>query len=100
MRSAPTDIKLKRSEGILEITWSEATPRRYGLKQLRCECGCAGCVDETTGVRTLDVHSVPDDIGITHMELIGNYAVKFTFSDSHDTGIYSWDRLYKITPKS
>ena len=98
MRDAPTDIKLKRAEGMLEITWDDAAPRRYDAKRLRRECGCAGCVDERTGVRTLDVNSVPDDIGITHIELVGNYAIKLCFSDGHDTGIYSWDRLYRIQP--
>ena len=93
MREAPTDIKLKRAAGVLEITWSDGAPRRYNARRLRCACGCAGCVDERTGVRTLDVNSVPDDIGITHIELVGNYAVKFSFSDGHDTGIYTWDRL-------
>ncbi len=96
MRDAPSDIKLKRTEGVLEITWGDAAPRRYDAKRLRCECGCAGCVDERTGVRTLDVNSVPDNIGITHIELVGNYALKLSFSDGHDTGIYSWDRLYRI----
>ena len=95
MREAPADIKLKRAEGVLEITWGDAAPRRYNAKRLRCECGCAGCVDERTGVRTLDVDSVPDDIGITHIELVGNYAIKLVFSDGHDTGIYTWDRLYR-----
>ncbi len=96
MPDAPTDIELKRAEGVLEITWSNEALRRYGVRQLRCECGCAGCVDERTGVRTLDVAAVPDTISITNMELVGNYAVKFVFSDGHDTGIYSWDRLYQI----
>ena len=96
MRPAPTDIKLKRAEGILEISWSDQTPRRYNVRQLRCQCACAGCVDELTGVRTLDVNAVPDDIAISGMQLVGNYALKFVFSDGHDTGIYSWDRLYEI----
>ena len=96
MREAPRDIKLKRAEGILEISWSDETPRRYCLRQLRCECGCAGCVDERTGVRTLDVDAVPREIFINNMELVGNYAVKLSFSDGHDTGIYSWDRLYRM----
>ena len=96
MRDAPTAIKLKRAEGVLEITWGIVAPRRYGVRRLRCECACAGCVDERTGVRTLDVHSVPNNIGITSMELVGNYAVKFVFSDGHNTGIYSWDRLYRM----
>ena len=98
MRDAPTDIKLKRAEGVLEITWGDAATRRYDLKRLRCGCGCAACVDERTGVRTLDVDSVPDNIGITHMQLVGNYAVSLSFSDGHDTGIYSWDLLYRLKP--
>ena len=61
---------------------------------INSECRCAGCVDEMTGVRTLDVNGVPKDIAITDMRLVGHYAVKFVFSDGHDTGIYSWDRLY------
>ncbi len=93
MRDAPTDIKLKRAENVLQITWSGTDVRRYGVRALRCGCCCAGCVDERTGVRTLDLDSVPNDIGITNMELVGNYALKFLFSDGHDTGIFSWDRL-------
>ena len=96
MRDAPTKIELKRAEGTLEITWSHEVPRRYGVRQLRCECGCAGCVDERTGVRTLDVTAVPDNISITNMQLVGNYAVRFVFSDGHDTGIYPWDRLDRM----
>ena len=37
-----------------------------------------------------------NNIAITHMELVGNYALEFLFSDGHDTGIYSWDRLYEM----
>ena len=50
-----------------------------------------------SGVRTLDVNAVAEDIAITDMQLVGNYAVKFVFSDGHDTGIYSWDRLFEMT---
>ena len=96
MRNAPRDIKLKRAEGTLEVTWNDKELRRYRVRQLRCQCACAGCVNEMTGVRTLDVNAVPEDIAITDMQLVGNYAVKFVFSDGHDTGIYTWDRLYEI----
>ena len=96
MRAAPTDLKLKRAEGILEVTWSSEESRRLRVRQLRCACACAGCVDEMSGVRTLDVNAVAEDIAITDMQLVGNYAVKFVFSDGHDTGIYSWDRLYEM----
>ena len=99
MRDAPKNIKLKRAEGILEVTWNDQELRCYRTRQLRCACACAGCVNEMTGVRTLDVNAVPQDIAITDMQLVGSYAVKFVFSDGHDTGIYTWDRLYE-TPNA
>ncbi|HEY2926015.1 gamma-butyrobetaine hydroxylase-like domain-containing protein, partial [Piscinibacter sp.] len=36
------------------------------------------------------------DVGIVALEPIGNYAVKPVFSDGHETGIYSWDYLYRL----
>ncbi len=96
MHAAPTDIKLKRSEAILEVCWSPEGVRLYRIHAIRCACGCAGCVDEMTGAKILDPAAVPEDIGISQMKLIGHYAVQFTFTDGHDTGIYSWDRLLVI----
>ena len=84
---APTDIKLKRAEGVLETTWGAAAPRRYDAKRLRRECGCAGCDDEGAGVRTLNVDSVADIIGITHIVVVGNYAIEFSFPDGRDTDV-------------
>ncbi|MDF2446312.1 MAG: 1-(5-phosphoribosyl)-5-((5-phosphoribosylamino)methylideneamino)imidazole-4-carboxamide isomerase [Moraxellaceae bacterium] len=36
------------------------------------------------------------DVGITAIEPVGNYAVKIRFSDGHDTGLYSWDWLSEL----
>ncbi len=36
------------------------------------------------------------DVGIVTLEPVGSYAVQPTFSDSHATGIYSWDYLYSL----
>lgn len=36
------------------------------------------------------------DVNITAITPVGNYAVKLTFDDGHDTGIYSWDYLYQL----
>ena len=96
MRPGPKDIKLKRDERVLEIDWGNDLRARLPIRDLRISCQCAGCVDEFTRVRTLNVAAVPHDITITAMNLVGNYAVKFTFSDGHDTGIYSWDHLHGV----
>ena len=96
MRPAPTNIKLKRSEGVLEVAWPDGRIVRYPVRDLRCGCRCAGCVDERTGARTLDVASVPADVAVAGMHLVGNYAVQFAFSDGHDTGIFSWALLNEL----
>jgi DUF971 family protein len=37
-------------------------------------------------------------ITVNNWEFIGNYAIRFMFSDGHQTGIFSWDYLRKIDP--
>ena len=37
-------------------------------------------------------------ITVNNWEFIGNYAIRFIFSDGHQTGIFSWDYLRKINP--
>lgn len=96
MSAAPTNIRLLRAERILEITWPEGHVSRFPLKHLRCECPCAGCVNEFTGERTLKPETVPEDVSPTHMELSGNYALKVTWSDGHNTGLYSWENLRRL----
>ena len=36
------------------------------------------------------------DVGIDAIEPVGHYAVKPTFSDGHDTGLFTWDYLYRL----
>ena len=37
-----------------------------------------------------------EDVNITAIEPVGNYAVRLVFSDGHNTGLYSWDYLYDL----
>ncbi len=36
------------------------------------------------------------DVSLTHIEAVGNYALKLVFDDGHDSGIFSWDYLYQL----
>jgi DUF971 family protein len=101
---APKSIKAYRDQGVLEVGWNDGagdgtnqgTVQRIPFKTLRALCPCAGCVDELTGVRTLDVEAIPADIAPTHIELCGNYALRVEWSDGHSTGLYTWQRLAEI----
>lgn len=94
---APTDIKAKRADGVLQITWPDGRVVCYPFKGIRIACACASCVDEFTGKRLLDPASIPDDIGIESMALVGAYAVRIRWTDGHDTGLYTWERLRSIS---
>lgn len=37
------------------------------------------------------------EVRIRAIEPVGNYALKLVFSDGHDSGLYSWDLLYRFT---
>ena len=97
MHESPTDVKVKRADGTLLLTWPDGSTSTISLRRLRQECRCAHCIDERTGRPILDPESVPPDVSVTSMKPVGNYALAFTFTDGHDTGIYSWKHLRQIS---
>ncbi len=95
----PVAIKLKKSES-LAIAWSDGRESLYPLRQLRRLCPCAGCQGERDllGRQLLPVISTTYDGPITALnaELVGNYAIRIVWSDSHSAGIYSFQYLRQI----
>lgn len=98
MTTRPADIQADTQRRQLIITWSDGQVRHYPFVYLRGQCRCARCVDEVTGQRILDPATIPDDITINDMELVGNYALRIVWSDGHDTGLYTWQRLRELSP--
>ena len=80
----------------IALTWSTGQTVKIPALELRFECPCAGCVDEHTGIRTLRKETLPLDIRATRVEPIGRYALAFTWSDGHATGMYSFESLWKL----
>jgi DUF971 family protein len=93
----PTPIEIKKT-GASEITvrWDDDHVSVYPIKYLRSECLCANCVSEVTGLRILDPRTVAEDLTVLSAEHVGRYGVKFLFSDRHDDGIYTWERLREL----
>lgn len=79
----------------VKITWEDGFVQRMTPRQLRCLCACAYCIEEMTGRPILDPATVPEDVRVKAIELVGQYAIAVQFSDGHQTGIYSFDRLRK-----
>jgi DUF971 family protein len=78
----------------VEIEWDDGTATSLSAAELRRLCPCATCVDEMSGIRTLDPTSIADDMTQTDVRLVGNYAICVAFSDGHHTGIFTWDLLH------
>ena len=96
MTTVPTDIRALAAERQLHVTWHDG---EVGLpfRHLRAQCECAHCVNEWTGERILDPDSIPEDVGIEKMELVGNYAVRIYWSDGHHSGLFTWERLRELS---
>lgn len=82
----------------LRIVWRDGHVSEYRPRALRLACPCAGCVDEFTGKPILNPAAVPSDINPVSIDYIGRYALKFTWPDGHDTGMYPWDLLRSLCP--
>jgi DUF971 family protein len=90
----PTEIKLHQKSNELELTFSDGARFRLSCEYLRVYSPSAEVRGHGPGQEVLQVGK--KHVGITAIDPVGNYAVKLTFSDRHDTGIYSWDYLYDL----
>lgn len=90
----PTDIRLHQASRLLEISFDDGKSARLSCEFLRVYSPSAEVRGHGTGQETLQTGK--EDINISAIEPVGNYAVKLSFSDGHDTGLYSWDYLYDL----
>lgn len=77
----------------LRVVWDEDHESIFDARELRIGCGCAHCVDEMTGRPLLDPATVPSDLTVEDIQLVGGYGLAIRFSDGHDTGIYRFADL-------
>ncbi len=90
----PTEIKLHQVSRKLEIAFNDGTRFELPYEFLRVYSPSAEVRGHGPGQEVLQVGK--QNIGIKSIEPVGSYAVTLTFSDGHDTGIYSWDYLYEL----
>ena len=90
----PVELRLKRAEKPLEVAFDDGSRFRLPAEYLRVESPSAEVQGHGPGQKTL-VHGRAH-VGIIGLEPIGNYAVRITFDDLHDTGIYSWSYLHQL----
>lgn len=90
----PVDILLHQASRLLEIRFSNHTECKLSAEFLRVYSPSAEVRGHGHGQEVLQTGK--EEVNITGIEPIGNYAIKLIFSDGHDTGLYSWDYLYEL----
>ena len=91
------DVTIDRAQKTMSIVWGDNHKSEYRFDYLRSICPCANC-DATKhgGVPandgSMDIGNFKD-IAMSDVEEVGRYALRFTWSDRHDTGIFSYTYL-------
>ncbi len=88
---APTDIKLHTESKEMELVF-EGNHYRISYEFLRVMSPSA----EVQGHGQPILQTGKRFVSIRNIEPVGNYAIKLTFDDGHDSGLYSWQYLYKL----
>jgi DUF971 family protein len=90
----PVELRLKRAEKRLDIEFDDGKRFSLPAEYLRVESPSAEVQGHGPGERVIVAERA--HVGILDLEPVGNYAVRIKFDDLHDTGIFSWDYLYRL----
>jgi DUF971 family protein len=90
----PTEIRLGKDRRSLAVTFEDGVCFTLPAEYLRVESPSA----EVQGHSPSEKKTIPGkmNVEIIAVSPVGNYAVKLSFDDMHDSGIYGWDALYEM----
>lgn len=94
---SPKEIR-REGETHLRIIWADDRESLYSFEDLRMACPCAMCHGMRDPLRREVLLPEETGRGIKAVEigLVGRYALRFLWSDGHNTGIYNFDYLEKL----
>ena len=90
----PSSIVVHQQSKVLELGYPDGNNFRLPFEFLRVVSPSAEVRGHGPGQETLQTGK--RHVGILSLEPVGHYAVKPSFSDGHDSGLYSWEYLYEL----
>lgn len=94
---SPTALTVHKQSRTLEIAFDSGETFQLPFEFLRVYSPSAEVRGHGQGQEVLQTGM--RNVLLTDVQPVGNYAVQLTFSDGHNSGIYSWDYLYAIGQK-
>ncbi|MCP1474016.1 DUF971 family protein [Pseudomonas sp. EB276 TE3739] len=92
MNRIPTDIKLHKASKTLTLTYASGEEFTLPAEFLRVHSPSA----EVQGHGKPILQFGKLNVGLSKLEPAGNYALKLTFDDGHDSGLFTWEYLYEL----
>ncbi len=93
-RPRPTEIKLQKASRQLDVHFDDDSHFRFSCEFLRVFSPSAEVQGHAPDQAVLQTGKA--ETNIEAIEAVGNYAVRLVFSDGHNSGLYSWDLLYRF----
>lgn len=90
----PIEVTLHQKSKQLEIAYDDGERFKLSCEYLRVYSQSAEVTGHGPGQEVLQLDK--QDVNITEITPVGNYAIKLHFDDGHDTGLYTWERLYDL----
>jgi len=90
----PQTIKLYKKSRLLELGYADGTRYQLEAELLRVYSPSAEVRGHGVGQEILQVGK--RHVAISAIEPVGNYAIKPTFDDGHNSGIFSWETLFDL----
>jgi DUF971 family protein len=90
----PTELKLRQQSRVLDIAFDDGARFCLPCEYLRVYSPSAAVRGHSPASAKLQVGK--EQVNITDLLPIGQYAVKIVFDDGHDSGLYDWQYLYKL----
>lgn len=88
----PTDIKLHKASKTLTLKYASGEEYTLPAEFLRVHSPSA----EVQGHGKPILQFGKLNVGLSKLEPAGNYALKLTFDDGHDSGLFTWEYLYEL----
>ncbi|KAA1172843.1 DUF971 domain-containing protein [Marinobacter salinexigens] len=92
----PTEVRVKRRQNAIEITWPDGLQSLLSSLALRKSCACSHC---TQAQRNGRVSLIDADVRVDRVELSGVSGLQFFFTDGHYRGLYPWAYLRELSER-
>ena len=90
----PSELRLNPARDVLTVAFEDGSRFELAAEYLRVESPSAEVRGHGGGPKT--IVKGKQEVKISALEPVGNYAVRIGFDDGHDSGLFSWAYLHKL----